>query len=289
MKIVKYSDKKPIISIILLDWNCRESFHIFDYFANQNISSDCFEIIWIEYYNRIPKELYDKFLDIWIVMETPENFYYHKHLMYNVGIFYSRGEIIVIMDSDVMLKPSFVSTILEEFEKDDNIVLHLDEFRNIDPKHYPFDYLSFEEFKKGCINCAGDITTGLYKRYDPIHTLNYGACFCAKKEDILKIRGADEHIDYLGHICGPYEMTFRLENYGLKVKWSHKEFLYHTWHPGTDGKGNYKGPHDCLNFSLRALDLLDNGRIYPYLENLGILKNNEELLTKNLTKDWEIK
>lgn len=292
MNIVKKSNKTPKISLILLDWNCRESFHIFDYLKQQTMKD--FEIIWIEYYNNKPKELEKKNIDTWIILEMPKEFYYHKHLMYNIGIYYSEGEIIVIMDSDVMVKETFTKTIIEEFEKNDNIVLHLDEFRNINPKYYPFNYPSFEEFlNNGCKNCANGVTIGIKNRYDPIHNLNYGACFCAKKEDLIAIGGADEHIDYLGHICGPYEMTFRLENFGKIVKWSKKEFLYHTWHPGSDGIGNYCAPHDGKNVSLRALELLDNKKISPYVENKAIKllkenKFNEKLLFENVSKNWSI-
>lgn len=287
MNIVKKNENKKAISLILLDWNCRESFHIFDYLKKQKFTD--FEVIWIEYYKNYPEELYSKNIDTWIVLEIDDNYYYHKHLMYNVGLFYSTGDIVVIMDSDVMLKDTFTKSIYEEFEQNENIVLHLDEFRNINPKYYPFNYPTFEEFmSNGCKNCENGLTTGLSRRYDTVHTLNYGACMCAKREDLFLIGGADEHIDYLGHICGPYDMTFRLKNLGRKIKWSHKEFLYHTWHPGSDGIGNYMGPHDGFNFSLRSLELLDNGRIQPYLSNKGIKLKDEKFLLDNLTQKWSV-
>ncbi len=265
MKVYKENTKKVSVSLILVDWSCRESLHVLDYLKKQTCKD--FEVIWIEYYDRVIEEL--KYLvNTYIVLNISKKYYYHKHLMYNVGLFYAKGDIIVIMDSDVMLKSSFISSILDEFEKYDNIVLHLDEFRNINPEYYPFNYPAFEEFVgNGCINCNGNITKGFAYPYDIIHNLNFGACFCAKKEDLFKIKGADEHIDYLGHICGPYEMSFRLNNLGKDIKWSKKEFLYHTWHPGTDGKNNYLGPHDGKNFSLRALELLDNNKIEPYVAN----------------------
>lgn len=285
MKIIKKSKKKPKLSLILLDWDCRESYHIFDYLEKQ-INQD-FEIIWIEYYKKMPNELKNKNIDTWIILDFDKSFYYHKHFMYNVGVFYANGDIVVIMDSDVMLKETFTDTIINEFKKDEDIVLHLDEFRNINPKYYPFNYPSFEEFmNNGCKNCINGITKGLYYRVDPIHTLNWGACFCAKKEDLIKIGGADEHIDYLGHICGPYEMSFRLRNLGKKIKWIDYEFLYHTWHPGTDGEDNYLGAHDGKNFSIRALELLDNKKIKPYLINKGIQNLDETQLFLN-SEHWK--
>lgn len=42
------------------------------------------------------------------------------------------------------------------------------------------------------------------------------------------------------------------------------------WHPGTDGDGNYLGPHDGKNMSTVALDARSSGRILPLVENPAI-------------------
>lgn len=268
------------VSIILIDWSVRESFHILDYLNSQTVERNKYEIIWIEYYDRkeekIEKKLKDSvekrrpILDKWILLEMPKDVYYHKHLMFNIGIILSEGEIICIPDSDAMLRPTFVETIIKEFEKKPNIVLHIDEIRNKNKKFYPFNYPSFEEvLGKGRIY-RWDGKTDIDKLEDPIHLLNYGACMCARKEDLIKIGGADEHIDYLGHICGVYEMTFRLKNYGLKEVWSKEEFLYHTYHPGEGGSFDYYGPQDGLNMSTTSLNTLITKRVLPLKENKAI-------------------
>ena len=281
--------KSPRVSFVLLDWSCRESFHGLDYFANQNIPRDQYEIIWIEYYHRVSPQIEQKMkeceqsgkppvIDQWIVMEMPENIYYHKHLMYNLGIIAAKGEIVVICDSDVMVKPTFVESIIEEFDSVNNsslnksgIVLHLDEVRNINRKYYPFNHPTFEEvMAQGCINWVNGKTKGLWDEKDPLHSRNYGACMAARKEDLIAIGGADEHIDYLGHICGPYEMTFRLVNAGKKEIWHHNEFMFHTWHPGTDGSKNYLGPHDGQNLSTAALQARYQARVMSLQENSSI-------------------
>jgi hypothetical protein len=272
----------PELSIILLDWSCRETFHSLHYLNNQTVPRKHYEIIWIEYYSRCAPEIETGFkecnekgkhpiLDKWIVMGMPENVYFHKHLMYNIGIISSQGEIITFCDSDAMFRPTFVESIIEEFKKDRNIVLHIDELRNIDRRYYPFNFPSLKEvLSTECINWKDGKTTGLLDKEDPIHSLNYGSCMCALREDLINIGGADEHIDYLGHICGPYDMTFRLVNAGKKEVWHEEEFLYHTWHPGTDGKGNYLGPHDGMNMSTTALFVKRTGRVMPLVENPAI-------------------
>ena len=302
MKIVfeHHTLASPKVSLILLDWSCRESFHTLHYLNNQTVPREKYEIIWIEYYGRHPSEIEAglrecerlgkaTLIDKWIVMGMPGNVYYHKHLMYNMGILVSRGEIITICDSDAIVNPTFVESLIKSFEGDRNIVLHMDEVRNIDRRFYPFNNPSIQEIiYNGCINWKDGKTIGLLDREDMLHTRNYGACMSAMREDLINIGGADEHIDYLGHISGPYEMTFRLVNAGKKEIWHEAEYIYHTWHPGTDGKDNYLGPHDGKNMSTTALDIMKRGRVMPFVENAAIRtlrlnKNhviaNEDLIT----------
>jgi tetratricopeptide (TPR) repeat protein len=218
--------------------------------------------------------------------------------MYNIGIILSKGRIITICDSDAIVKPTFIESIIKAFEEDSNIVVHMDEVRNINKKFYPFNYPTIEEvISEGCINFKNGKTTGILDKEDPLHTRNYGACMSALREDLINIGGADEHIDYLGHICGPYELTFRLVNAGKKEIWHEKEFSYHTWHPGTDGSDNYLGPHDGRNMSTTALEARRKDRVMPLVENSAIkmlrLGGNynltEDLLFSKVIRDVGIK
>lgn len=271
MRLLRESQKtSPKVSIILLDWSVRESFHLFSYLANQTVSQDQFEVLIVEYYDRISPALapYRDQIDTWLLLEMPKSCYYHKHLMYNVGIALARGEIVVICDSDAMVKPTFIQSIIEAFEQKSNLVLHLDQFRNYRRDFYPFNWPTFEQvLGEGAANNINGKTKGVVSNRDFIHRRNYGACFCARRADLVAIQGADEHIDYAGHICGPYEMTFRLVNAGKEIQWHEKEFLYHTWHPGTDGVANYCGPHDGLGVSSTAIDLIHTGQSLPHVPN----------------------
>ena len=302
---------KPKVSIILLDWSCRESFHILYYLNKQTVPREQYEIIWIEYYSRRSTEIErglkeceelgkPYILDKWIVMQMPEDVYYHKHLMYNIGIVESRGRIICIMDSDAITSSRLVENIIKAFEEDRNIVLHLDEVRNTDRRFYPFNYPTIEDVVgEGCINWKNGKTKGVLDKKDPLHSRNYGACMCAMRDDLISIGGADEHIDFLGHICGPYEMTFRLSNAGKREIWHHQEFLYHMWHPGTDGWMNFLGPHDGMNMSTTALEALVTSRVMPLLENesIRLLRTEkvteasslfETLIQKEHLKEWSL-
>lgn len=271
--------RSPKLSIILVDWSVRESFHILDYLNHQTIPREEYEIIWIEYYSRCAKEIAlglkrcarfnaHPILDKWILMQMPSRVYYHKHLMYNVGILASSGQIVTICDSDAMVRESFVESIIKAFEQDPNIVLHLDQFRNISRRFYPFNYPSFEEVEGwGCINNTGGKPSGLSAPKDRIHYSNYGACMSATRKDLIEIGGADEDTSFVGHFCGPYDMTFRLVNAGKKEEWHQGEWLYHVWHPSQGGFGNLAGPHDGHGMATKSLETLTNGRVLPLVEN----------------------
>jgi len=295
---------------VLLDWSCRESFHIFDYLAKQTVPRSEYEILWIEYYDRKAEPI-DRHIkeaesagdappvDQWVALDIPRDVYFHKHLMYNAGIVLSRGDIVIVCDSDAMVRETFLESILTAFAQEPGIVLQLDEFRNERRDLYPFRSPSFETvLGEGCINNAGGKTTGVLDRVDPLHSRNYGACMAAKRDDLIRIGGADEHIDYLGHICGPYDMTFRLVNDGKREVWHPSEFLYHVWHPGQGGEKNYLGPHDGKHMSTTALSARSSGRSEPLRENNAIARlrsgaNTEDreqlldlLVSSEVVKSW---
>ncbi|TAN64006.1 glycosyltransferase [bacterium] len=303
---------RPKLSIILLDWSCRESFHIFKYLSEQTAAREDYEVLWVEYYGARPPDIRQEIdrslkngqrppIDKWIVLDIPKNIYYHKHLMFNVGIIAATGRIVMLCDSDAILRPTFVQSVINAFEKEDGIVVHVDEVRNVDSRFHPFNYPSIDDILgQGCINWKDGLTTGLTDREDPLHTLNYGACMAALKDDMIAVGGADEHIDYLGHICGPYEMTFRLVNAGKREVWLRDEFIYHVWHPGTDGVNNHMGPHDGRNVSTTALSIKRTGRTMPLVENQAIgklrLKQDDviyeplvnQAIPTEVFKDWAV-
>ncbi|MFC1954122.1 glycosyltransferase, partial [Chloroflexota bacterium] len=227
------------VSVILIDWSVRESFHAIDCLNKQTIPRSDYEIVWIEYYNHHPEPLRDYaaqgFLDKWLVLN--KSGMYRKHLMYNEGIVASEGEIVVIPDSDAMFSPTFIESIIATFNehKNEDIVLYLDEVRSRNRRFYPFRNVSWETVmtSPGLINWDSEARKprGLSTEYDIIHQRNYGACFCAKRKAIIKTGGFDEHSSYDSFLCGPYELGWRMVNAGFREIWHQGEWLLHAWHP----------------------------------------------------------
>ncbi len=294
------------VSLVLLDWSCRESLHLLDCLAEQTVDRARYEIIWIEYYQREWPALRERMdraaasgqtppVDVWAVLGMDPGLCYHKHAMYNAGILLARGRIVCFADSDALVRPTFIESIMNAFRADPNIVLHLDEVRNNHASFYPFGKARFEDITGfGCINWVNGRPLGLLDKADPLHTCNYGACMAARRDDLVAIGGADMHGDYLGHIAGAYEMTWRLVNLGKREVWHDAEWLYHVWHPGQAGDRNYAGPHDGRHVSTRALMCRHSDRTLPFLESPALRKlrlgesrlPNPALLEEVTDPDW---
>ena len=54
MRFLKHSGRKqPRVSLILLDWGVRESFHLLHYLKMQTVPREDFEVIVIEYHDHV--------------------------------------------------------------------------------------------------------------------------------------------------------------------------------------------------------------------------------------------
>ena len=279
---VDHAKPQAKVSVILLDWSVRESFHSLHYLNQQSVDRSQYELIWIEFYDRKPQALLQAvqaaedagrpLVDKLVVMNYPRDVIFHKHRMYNLGIVLSEGNICVICDSDAMFTPNFIQSIITAFEQNPQSAIHLDEVRSVSRQFYPFNFPTFAEFLASpCPNWTGRTTKGLDHSSDMLHEANYGACLAARRDDLIRIGGSDEHLDYLGYICGPYDLTFRLVNAGCTERWLTDEYLYHSWHPGESGINiDYHGPSDGRGMSSRSLAARKSGAVQPGLENGAI-------------------
>ena len=79
---------KPLVSLVLLDWECRERFHTLDWLNRQDAPRDQYEIVWIELFNRVAPEAMER-ADV--VITCGQKGLYHKHDGYNIGLLRARG------------------------------------------------------------------------------------------------------------------------------------------------------------------------------------------------------
>src|SRR6185295_14706240 len=112
---------KPKLSIVLIDWSVRESFHILKYLSQQTEPRSNYEILWIEFYDS--RAAMGLGADKFIALDIPKWVCYHKHLLYNVGIAKSTGDIVLFCDSDAIVTKTFVRSVLYAFEQEPRIVL----------------------------------------------------------------------------------------------------------------------------------------------------------------------
>lgn len=266
----------PRLSILLIDWKVRESFHALEFLGRQDVARDLYEVIWIEHYEHRPPALaraLDRgLLDRWIVLGREDR--YFKHQLYNEGLLAARGEIVSVCDSDACFSPRFVRSILESFDAagPEGLVLYHEEVRSDNRDLHPFpEGATWEAVMAapGLMNwdARAGRPRGLTLGHDPLHTLNYGACMTVRRADAIACGGFDEHPHYHAFICGPYELGFRLVNRGAREAWHPDEWLLHTWHPWVRPEVDVFGHHDGRNVSSLALEARETGRIEPWVMN----------------------
>ena len=98
----------------------------------------------------------------------------------------------MIGDSDAMVRPQFVRTLVDAFEQDSGIVLHLDEVRSQNRKFYPFNYPTFEE--RGRRSRVTGATATDDRRASTNSTRSTRGTtvrvICARREDVVAIGGS---------------------------------------------------------------------------------------------------
>lgn len=262
------SASSPRLSIILLDWGCRERFTTLDWLLQQDVPKDQYELIWVEVYDRVVDEVLKK-ADV--VITCNQQGIYHKHVGYNAGLLHARGELICVCDSDAVFPPDFVRSVFRSFQMESGgsavpLVLMHYEWRT--SLLYPEGLADTETLKDS-------------ERWQwwPL-IVNEGACMTVRRADAIRFGGFDEHPSYRGYLCGPYDLGWRLINAGWQEVWHDEAVaLWHFAHPdpiGTNGqraslKQLLEKAYPHINgHALTAVEAFSTGRFQPLRENRNI-------------------
>jgi GT2 family glycosyltransferase len=253
----------PVVSIVLLDWSCRERFHALDWLSRQNVPREQFEIIWVELFERVVQKAME---DADVVITCGQKGPYHKHSGYNEGLLAAKGEILTVCDSDAVFPPDFVASIIESFHSDGG------RRKSLVLMHY--ERRGQSEYPPG-LNSIDELSRYQWADLWP----NVGACMSVTRADAIRFGGFDEHYSYRGYICGPYDLGWRLVNAGIPEIWhDEKVALWHFAHPipaesaGDSWLGALKRwrevgfPHMDYH-ALTAVESFSTGRLLPLEEN----------------------
>jgi hypothetical protein len=252
----------PKVSLVLLDWSVRESFHGLYWLLRQNVPREIFEIIWVELYDRIVPEVLEH-TDTHLT--CGQTGMYHKHAGYNAGLLEANGEIITICDSDAVFPPNFVQSVITSFPVKEQgnagskVLMHY-EWRT--KATYPLGLTDVEGVKRF--------------KWEDLWP-NVGACMSVLKADAVRFGGFDEHKSFRGYFCGPYELGWRLINAGIPETWHDNSVaLWHFAHP--DPPASFGQPFSWKLFkeiayphldghALKAVEAFSTGRLLPLVEN----------------------
>lgn len=206
----------PRISIVMVDGGFRESYHAIDFFCNQTIPAEDYELLWVEYYDKINPQLQqeiDKYPNARIILlnQTGE---YHSSYCFNAGIEAAQGELILIPDADLVVERDLLQRVWDEHQTDDRLVMYL--FRYEEPEDQHTETVALEHLRKvGYLRSPS----------------NFGACLTVRKHWLLEINGYEQHPVFgTGFHANGADVNTRFKNLGLHIMWHPDIRIYHPWH-----------------------------------------------------------
>jgi len=263
-----HNTHNPKISVLLVDGSYRPHFAVIDSLKRQTFAADDYEVLWIEYYDKVEQKLINKMKDIknFQVITLNKNGIYHSSYCFNRGIMNARGELLVIADADVLVEENFLETVWEEHQGDERLVMYifrLDEPERATPLCLDIDYL------KNTCNLA--------------NPSNYGGCLTVRKKWLLKINGYEQHNIFRtgGDHANGLDIYTRFKNVGMHIMWHPQLRLYHPWHSHKpDHLAAYQPQKQLIDLRAKNLDILPYKGIDPAWDReipreLQILKNSK--------------
>lgn len=202
----------PKVSVIMVDGGFRERFHTLDCFARQTLPAGDYEVIWVEYTDRLAPQVAERPGVRAFCLgrsDEPQVLGY----AYNKGIVEARGEVLVISDGDVACGPDLLERVLAEHERCEDLVLYV--LRLDQPPRHAREDWDLDYLKATC---------------SVKHTFNYGGCTTVRRRRMLEMNGYEQLPFFAGYHYLGGDNYIRFKNRGLKIMWHPTLRVYHPWH-----------------------------------------------------------
>lgn len=253
------------ISVIMVDGGFRQNIFGAKYLSLQDFDPDQFEIIWVEFYTKVPDVIRKQNRIKVISLNNDLTTTYHSSFCFNKGIAEAQGELIVIPDADQIFEADFLNRLWTLHKAFDRLVVYpyrLDETS-------PGSLLTYDfgELKKKCVLK---------------NPTNYGGCLSVRKKWLLEINGYEQHsIFESGFHANGLDIYTRLKNLGLAVMWAPEIKMYHPWHPFTlSGSEGYKVQFALIDWRAKNLQYHAISGISKTLNYNGL--DTEDLVARAL-------
>jgi hypothetical protein len=232
----------------IISWDCcyRNFFHTAQALAEQEFDIDAFEVIYVEQRTMTASDAFSRSLGLAAlgdVVKTLEgriniralylgdgpNVPFHWGRAVNAGIEASRGEIISVMDGDLLVQPNFLSKLDNEHRRVPKSVVNLHRRMVPAPIGVSRDRWTEQQVSfSTCLDACPD-----RDQPPPERPNNYGPMISARREHWAAINGYDEHpiwgsgLSLLGT-----DVTRRLEiEVGVTSHLLPDTVCVHPWHP----------------------------------------------------------
>lgn len=231
----------PRMSIVMVDGGFRESYHAIDFFCQQSLPAEDYELIWVEYYDTVNPALaaqIAKYPNARVITLNRSGVY-HSSYCFNAGIAASRAELILIPDADLVVEPDMLQAVWEMHQTDERLVMYLFRYEELEAQRQAA--ITLEHLQDVCVMKSPS---------------NFGACLTVRKKWLTAINGYEQHPVFgTGFHANGQDVNTRFKNLGLPIMWHPHIKLYHPWHPFT------KAADDAYNRQLvviryRAVNLL---------------------------------
>ena len=267
----------------MVDGGFRENTYGAKYFSEQDFPEDDFEVFWVEFYSRVPNSVSAQHKVQVLTLNNPLDKEYHSSFCFNKGIESAQGELIVIPDADLIVKPEFLSKLWEMHARYEDLVI------------YPYRYDEVHSGELKSVEWAELEDKCILK-----NPINYGGCLSVRKKWLIEINGYEQHRFFSsGYHANGLDIYTRFKNLGLAIMWTSCAKLFHPWHPNTLAAADqYKLQQEFIewrfcNLQYLALSGIDPARNYKHFDEQTFLegfnnnqKGNFKVQLQRFMKFW---